>query len=139
MPAISTLGIQLKWGATASALTKVIDIKSFPDLGGAPTLHDVSTFINKMKVTIPGRQELDGLEFGYFLDADMANYLAVKAQENTELFYELSIGDNGSAGKFTWKGQHSTWVNGADGDAPVECTLQVAPSTDIEASGPSAG
>lgn len=32
--AINTYGISLKWGATAEAATKVVDIKDFPDLIG---------------------------------------------------------------------------------------------------------
>lgn len=32
--AISSFGVTLKWGASAEALTKVVDIKDFPDLIG---------------------------------------------------------------------------------------------------------
>ena len=32
--AISTFGVVLKWGTTADAVAKVVDIKDFPDLIG---------------------------------------------------------------------------------------------------------
>lgn len=130
--AVTTYGTSLEWGVTETSTSKKIDIKSFPDLGGAPTLHDVSTFLSKIKVTIPGRQEMDGLEFDYFLDADSANYESVLTDSNTKLFYKLKFGNNGEVATFAWEGQHQTWIVGTDGDAPIECKLLVAPSTGIE-------
>lgn len=131
MGAVTTYGTTLKWGASEVALTKVVDIKSFSDLGGDPEEHDVSTFINKMTVKIPGRIELEALEFGYFIDDDMANYDAVAASADTPLFYQLDFGLDGAVGSFAWQGRHTTRINGADGDAPLEGTLKVYPSTDI--------
>lgn len=131
MSAVTTYGTSLLWGESLESATKVVDIKSFPDLGGDPEEHDVSTFINKFKVSIPGRQQLDALEFGYFIDDDMANYKAVVSSSNKKLHYKIQFGLNGAVGAFTWQGSHVTRINGADGDAPLEGTLKVFPTTDI--------
>ena len=40
--AISTQGVTLKWGTSAASLTKVVDIKDFPDLGGAPKMLETT-------------------------------------------------------------------------------------------------
>ena len=43
--------------------TKLIDIKEFPDLGGAPEMLETTTLSDKMQTYIPGIQSLDSLEF----------------------------------------------------------------------------
>ena len=41
--AINTYGITLKWGTSAEATEKVVDIKDFPDLIGEPELLETTT------------------------------------------------------------------------------------------------
>ena len=42
---------------------KLIDIKSYPDLGGAPELLDATTLSDPMTVNVMGIQSLEALEF----------------------------------------------------------------------------
>lgn len=42
---------------------KLVDIKDFPDLGGAPEMLDITTLSDPMSTFIPGIQSLDALEF----------------------------------------------------------------------------
>lgn len=42
---------------------KVIDIKEFPDLGGAPENLETTTLSDRMQTYIAGIQSLDALEF----------------------------------------------------------------------------
>lgn len=134
MGAIVSLGTQLSWKKpSATEYEVVIDITNFPDLGGEPNQHDVSTLKDWTKVSINGRQEMDALSFNYFVGSDNgANFRATKLVENEDLDYRLSIGKDGSALVYEWKGQHTTWTLGADGDAPVEATISIAPSTALE-------
>lgn len=62
--AISTFGVFfMKKGSSGSTYEKLIDIKSFPDLGGAPEMLDTTTLSNKMKTSIAGILSGDSMEF----------------------------------------------------------------------------
>ena len=60
--AISTYKIFLMMKET-STYTKLVDIKDFPDLGGAPEMLETTTLSDKMQTYIPGIQSIDALEF----------------------------------------------------------------------------
>lgn len=125
---ISTYGITLKWGESASPLTKKIDVKDFPDLGGAPELIETTTLSDKIQKFIPGVKSVSAMEFT--ANYTKSDYEAVKADEGKDLYYSLSLGENGSEGVFTWQGRHSVWVPGAGVNSPVEMKMSVAPSTE---------
>ena len=63
MMAISTYGIALMYKAEGDTYSKLIDIKDFPDLGGAPEMIETTTLSDNMQTYIPGIQSLDALEF----------------------------------------------------------------------------
>ena len=125
--AISTMGVTLKWGESPEALTKKIDIKSFPDLGGAPEMLETTTLSDEAQTFIPGVQSMDALEFT--ANYTKADYEAVLADEGKELYYALEFGENGSEGVFEWQGQHTVWVTGAEVNSVVEMVISIAPST----------
>lgn len=125
--AISTMGVTLKWGESPEALTKKIDIKSFPDLGGAPEMLETTTLSDEAQTFIPGIQSMDALEFT--ANYTKADYEAVLADEGKELYYALEFGENGSEGVFEWRGQHTVWVTGAEVNSVVEMVISIAPST----------
>lgn len=125
---ISTYGITLKWGESEGSLTKKIDIKDFPDLGGAPELIETTTLSDKVQKYIPGIKSMSAMEFT--ANYTKSDYEAVKADEGKDLYYSLSLGENGSEGVFTWQGRHSVWVPGAGVNSPVEMRISVAPSAE---------
>ena len=51
---VSTEGTTLKWGEAAASLTKVIDIKSFGDLGGTPNMLETTTMTDSAQTFISG-------------------------------------------------------------------------------------
>ena len=108
--AISTYKIFLMQKNT-SAWEKLIDIKEFPDLGGAPEMLETTTLSDKMQTYIPGIQSLDSLEFtaNYTLD----EYKKLKALEGTEKEFAV------------W------YANGGGTNEVVEMTITIAPSTVI--------
>lgn len=121
-----------------AAFEKLIDIKNFPDLGGAPEMLETTTLSDGMQTYIPGIQSLDGLEFT--ANYDKADFDKLKAMEGTE--YEFSVWFGGTVsgsevtptgenGKFDFKGQLSTFPVGGDVNAVVEMTISIAPSTPI--------
>ena len=128
--AISTYGVTLKWGTSAEALTKTVDIKNFPDLGGAPELIETTTLSDAMQTFINGIQTAG--EMAFTCNYTKADYTAVKADEGKELYYALEFGENGDEGIFEWQGEHSVHLTGAEVNAPVEMVITIAPSTKPE-------
>ena len=124
---ISTMGVTLKWGESPQALTKKIDIKNFPDLGGAPEMLETTTLSDEAQTFIPGIQSMDALEFT--ANYTKTDYEAVLADEGKELYYALEFGENGTEGVFEWQGQHTVWVTGAEVNSVVEMVISIAPST----------
>lgn len=134
-----TYGTQLVWAKTEAELetaTRFIDIREYPDMGGAPAEVDVTTLMNKMKVNIPGLQSISALEFPYFVDQNGgANMRDVMESSGQPLYYMLKIGvqKDGKTPviKLTWRGTHTTWTTGASVDGATEATLSVTVSSDI--------
>ena len=125
--AISTQGVTLKWGASAATLTKVVDIKDFPDLGGAPEMLETTTLSDQIQTYIMGIQGSDMLEFT--CNYTKADFETVLQNANKNLYYALEFGNNGAEGVFEWQGQHTAWVVGAGVNAVAEFKIGIAPST----------
>ncbi len=135
--AISTYKVFLmKKKANGDAYEKLIDIKDFPDLGGAPEMLETTTLSNGAQTYIPGIQSQDALEF-------TANYTktdfdTLKALEEQELEFAVWFGGTessggvtptGSDGKFEFKGRLSLFVTGGGVNEVVNMTISIAPST----------
>lgn len=137
--AISTYKIFLMKKTTADkAYEKVIDIKDFPDLGGAPEMLETTTLSDKMQTYIPGIQSLDALEFT--ANYTKADFTKLKALEGKEESYAVWFGGEetdgvltptGSDGKFEFKGQLSAFPVGGGVNEVVDMTVTIAPSTPI--------
>ena len=125
--AISTQGVTLKWGTSPESLDKKIDIKNFPDLGGAPEMLETTTLSDDTQTYILGIQSLDALEFT--ANYTKEDYEAVLADAGKDLYYALEFGQNGSEGVFEWQGQHAVWVTGGEVNGVVEMIISIAPST----------
>lgn len=125
--AISTYGVTLKWGATEAALTKTVDIKDFPDLGGAPEMLETTTLSDDIQTYILGIQGSDMLEFT--ANYTKTVYQAVLDDAGKDMFYALEFGNEGSEGIFEWQGQHSAWPVGGGANAVVEFKIGIAPFT----------
>ena len=118
---------------------KLIDIKSFPDLGGTPELLETTTLSDPMTTNIMGIQSLDALEFecNYTLE----DYTRLKDLENTTGSYAVWLGGSesgsvatptGEDGKFEFDGQLSVYVNGGSVNEVVGMTVSIAASTPIK-------
>lgn len=137
--AISTYKIFLmKQASTGDTYEKVIDIKDFPDLGGAPEMLETTTLSDKMQTYIPGIQSLDALEFT--ANYTKEDFTKLKALEGKEESYAVWFGGTesgsvltptGSDGKFEFKGQLSAFPVGGGVNEVVDMTVTIAPSTPI--------
>lgn len=125
--AINTYGIHLKWGASAEAVEKVVDIKDFPDLISDPELLETTTLSDAQVTNIPGIKGSDMLTFT--CNYTSADFAKVNDDANTALYYELSFSDGS---KFTWQGQHTCGLPGKGVNEVVDFTINIAASTAVE-------
>ena len=128
--AISTYGISLMHkSGTGSTYTKLVDIKDFPDLGGAPEMLETTTLSDNMQTYIPGIQTLDALEFT--ANYTLADFKKIKAMEGTDTAFAVWFGVDGADGKFEFTGRISAFPVGGGVNEVVGMTITIAPSTPI--------
>lgn len=123
---------------TGGTYEKLVDIKDFPDLGGAPEMLETTTLSDSMQTYIEGIQSQDALEFNinYTLDT----YETINAMKGVETEFAVWFGGTesgdvvtptGDEGKFEFKGYISIRVTGKGVNEVREATLSIAPSTPI--------
>lgn len=126
--AISTYGISLMY-KESDAFVKLVDIKDFPDLGGAPEMLETTTLSDSMQTYIPGIQSLDGLEFT--ANYTKTDFTKLKGLEGEEKEFAVYFGTEGTEGKFLFKGYLSVFPVGGGVNEVVGMTISIAPSTAI--------
>jgi len=123
---------------SGSTYEKLIDIKDFPDMGGAPEMLETTTLSDSMQTNIPGIQSLDALEFTANYTAE--DYGKLKAMEGTENNFAVWFGGtesggvvepSGSEGKFNFKGKLSVYVAGGGVNEVTDMKISIAASTVI--------
>lgn len=136
--AISTYKVFLMKKGEGSTYAKLVDIKDFPDLGGAPEMLETTTLSDKMQTYIPGIQSNDALEFT--ANYTQADFATLKALEGSSASYAVWFGGtesggvatpDGSNGKFEFDGELSVHVVGGGVNEVVDMTITIAPSTPI--------
>lgn len=125
--ALNTYGITLKWGESSEAVSKVVDIKDFPDLISDPELLETTTLSDAQVTNIPGIKGSDMLTFT--CNYTSADFASVEADGNTPLYYVLEFSDGSS---FSWQGQHTCGLPGKGVNEVVEFTINIAASTSVE-------
>lgn len=114
---------------------KLIDIKSFGDLGGTPELLDTTTLSDKAKTSILGIEGQEAMEFE--ANYTKEDFSTLKALEGAEQNFAVWIGassegtPDGHNGKFSFKGTLSVFVKGGGVNEVTSMTISIAPSTVI--------
>lgn len=134
--AISTYQVYLMHKASGTGdYTKLVDIKSFGDLGGSPEQLDTTTLSDKIKTSILGIQELDLMDFtANYTKEDFAK---VKALAGKDLPFAVWFGGatsgepDGHDGKFSFNGMLAVYANGGGVNEVVDMTISIAASTEI--------
>ncbi len=129
--ALSTQGIYLMKGSkNENELTysKLVDIKTFPDMGAAPQTVDVTTLSDTMQKFIKGLDTAAAMEFTANYDTD--DYTTLTALED-ESDFALFFGEDGVNGKFAWKGVLSVWIVGNGVNGVVEMKISILPTTAV--------
>ena len=130
--AISTYGVTLMHKGDGSTYTKLVDIKDFPDLGGAPEMLETTTLSDSMQTYIEGIQSADALEFtANYTKEDYTKCNALKGKKES---YAVFFGEEGINGKFEFEGYLSARVNGGGVNEVVGMTISIAPASEIKES-----
>ena len=117
---------------------KLVDIKDFPDLGGAPEMLETTTLSDSMQTYIAGIQSLDALEFN--INYDLETFTTINGMKDTETEFSVWFGGTevggvatptGDEGKFNFKGYISVRVTGKGVNEVREAVISIAPSTPI--------
>lgn len=126
-------------GDSSETYTKLVDIKDFPDLGGAPEMLDTTTLSDAMTTNIPGIQSVDALEFT--ANYTPTDFSTLKAMEGKTKSFAVWLGASGSGstatpdgsmGKFTFDGQLSVYKNGGGVNEVQDMTITIAASSVIQ-------
>ena len=121
-----------------SDYTKLIDIKDFPDLGGAPEMLETTTLSDSMQTFIEGIQSQEALEFT--TNYTLSDYNTLTALKGEETDYAVWFGGTeangvvtptGSEGKFNFKGYLTPRIVGKGVNEVREMIISIAPSTPI--------
>jgi hypothetical protein len=122
-----------------STYEKLIDIVSYPDLGGAPEMLEATTLSDPMTVNVLGIQSLDALEFE--CNYDLEKYTELKGMEGKSHDFAVWLGGTesngtvtptGADGKFEFGGQLSVYVNGGGVNEVRKMTVSIAANTAIK-------
>lgn len=146
--AISTYQVFLMYkDGVDTEYKKLIDIKDFPDLGGAPEMLETTTLSDNMTTSIPGIQSLEALEFT--CNYEYSDYQTLKAQElsdrekesKDDTTYAVWFGGDvdsagkltvtGDKGKFSFNGKLAVHTTGGGVNEVVNMVVTIAPSTPI--------
>lgn len=140
--AISTYRVFLMHDTGTDTFEKLIDIKSFPDLGGDPEMLETTTLSDNMQTYIAGIQSMDALTFeaNYTLE-DYKKLLALKGKQEKYAVWFGGTGDGstlaptGDMGKFKFTGELVVYPTGGGVNEVVGMTISIVPSTPIDLDG----
>lgn len=142
--AISSYKTFLMHSTDGTAYAKLIDIKSFPDLGQAPEQLQATSLSDKQHVFVQGIQQTEALAFT--ANYTLADFNTVNALDDGAIHhFSVWLGGTetqgvptptGSEGKYNFDAYCSVYVNGAGVNEIVEMTITLTPTTIVV---PSAG
>lgn len=136
--AISTYMTFLMKKGTGDTWEKLVDIKSFPDLGGEPELLQTTHLGNKVHTYIQGIQDQEAMNFT--ANYEKEDFTALKALEGEQVEYAVWFGGTeldtevtptGSEGKFSFTGQLTVYKPGGGVNEVQDMNISIAPSTEM--------
>ena len=137
----TSIGVQLLYGDTADSITNVVaDLKSFPDMIGAPDKIETTTMGDTQRTYQPGLSDPGDMQFIFAFSGmgSGTNWAALSAIESadTAKHWKLRFPD-GSA--FTWQGKVRLSMPGKGIAEALEFAANISASSEIIAVTPDAG
>ena len=126
----TTIGTYLGISTDGTTYKKLIPIKDFPDLGGAPDQVEITDLDDDVQKFLLGVQSMSALEFT--ANYIPANYDLVSGlSDGTIRKFCISFGDTGEYGIFTWEGQIACWVAGGGVNAAREMRISISATSKV--------
>lgn len=138
---LSTIGTFLMNLDTAETPTKLVDITSYPDLGGERNSIDITTLSDTIEQSIAGLQKGGTLTFEANYTTD--NWNSVKAicdnaKHKLGVYFDSAAtgldgyNPTGNMGKFAFSGEVSAYINGGATNESRKFTIIVYLQSEIE-------
>ena len=114
---------------------KVVDIKSYGDLGGEPNSLDATTLSDKIQRSVNGVQKLDAMKItSNYIKSDSAKLATLAAKGESEWWAIVMGADasglpDGHDGIYFWQGGLSYFESGGEVDKVRETTIVVSFNT----------
>ena len=121
----NNIGTILKFGTTASSLSELCKIKSYPQLNGEREQIETTDLTDTSQTFVPGVQSVESMQFN--ANFTLTTYQSLKTNALTDGFFELDFASAGA--KATWEGQYDVYVQEGEVNGLVEMTIVVYPST----------
>jgi len=125
--------------ATMINYEKLIDITTFPDLGGEPSTIDTTTLSDPVETFILGLQSQGALTFtANYWKEDVERILGLSRKD---LLFSVWFGGNrvagveeptGDRGKWSWQGQLTAWPTGGGTNDKVGLSITLSAATPPE-------
>lgn len=129
--ATTTANTTLKSATSAEGpFTKLLDIKSYPDMGSEPDKIDTTDLSDtRYKTEILGLQETPDLSFE--ANYNLETYERIVDMEGVH-FFNLEMGQDGEHGIFEWSGEIDVYATGGGVDEVREMTVVLSAETEIK-------
>ena len=126
MAILANKGFLMRKEAGGSSFEKLVDITSFPKLGGEPEKVEVTTLSDIKKRYINGLQDTDSLTFGAWFDTSDYERLNEIQEAETVDTYQLWLGDEGKYGIWEWQGKLSVYLTEGSSGAAVGMSITIS-------------
>lgn len=126
----TTIGTYLGISTDGTAYKKLIPIKDFPDLGGAPDQVEITDLDDDVQKFLLGVQSMSALEFtANYVPAEYDKLSAMA--DGTIRKFCVAFGETGQYGIFAWEGQLAVWVVGGGVNAAREMRISISASSKV--------
>ena len=126
----TTIHTYLGYASSGDTYTKLVSIKDFPSLGGAPDQVEITDLDDDAQKFLLGVQSMSAMEF-------TCNYIPAKYDElqgmadGTIRKFCVAFGETGQYGIFTWEGQLSVWIEGGGVNGAREMKVSISATTKV--------
>ena len=135
--ATNTYQSYLMKSTNGTSYTKLVDIKTYPDIGGNSDGLETTTMSDASQTYINGIIQIDASGFQFTCNYDKTDYTTLNGLKDTENYYGLWFGVNsssqpdGSLGKWNFKGYLDVGLVGKGVNEVREMNVNIRPTTTV--------
>lgn len=135
--ATNTYQSYLMKSTNGTSYAKLVDIKTFPDIGGNSDGLETTTLSDASQTYINGIIQIDASGLQFTCNYDKTDYTTLNGLKDQENYYGLYFGANsssqpdGSLGKWTFKGYLDVGLVGKGVNEVREMNVNIRPTTSV--------